>query len=158
MEPSPSNHEPDTCTDTWLASLSTCIDKACPVIASPEADISVTSDTLMQFAPKLAYPCEQSVLPGDSSSNDGVSLPLSVGDCATSPYLFQSFVGTSNGTIGPQYVLSIFSHAACQGSPQNMSLGVGEFIDGACKFMQGQSVQLTLNTSYNSMSANQGKL
>jgi len=112
----------------------------------------------MQFAPKLAYPCEQSVLPGDSTSESGVSIPLSLHDCATSPYPFQSFVGTSNGIIGPRYVLQIYTHAACQGNSQNMSLGVGEFVDGACKFVQGQSVQLTLNTSYASMSANQGKL
>ncbi|GAB7342443.1 hypothetical protein MBLNU457_g0650t1 [Dothideomycetes sp. NU457] len=91
----------------------------------------------MQFAPKLAYPCEQSVLPGDSRSNTG------------------SFVGWSTGIVGPRYVLQTFSQAACHGPTQNLTLGTGEFVDGACKFMQGRSVQLTFNPSYANMSENQ---
>lgn len=112
----------------------------------------------MQFAPKLAYPCEQSVLPGDSRSNSGVSLALSLGDCVTSPNPFQSFVAWSSGTVGPRYVLQTYSEASCHGTIQNLSLGTGDFVDGACKFMQGRSVKLTFNASYANMSDNQGKL
>jgi len=44
MEPFPQNHGPDTCTDAWLASLSACINKACPSNAHDAAPASTLSD------------------------------------------------------------------------------------------------------------------
>lgn len=54
-------------------------------------------------------------------------------------------------------MLQTYSKAACQGTTQNLSLDTGEFVDGECKFMQGQSVQLTFNASFANMSGNQGE-
>ena len=157
MEPFPANHEPDTCTDAWLASLSSCIDAACPPTAAVDNEDYNSDSALLQLAPKMTFPCEQSVLPGDANDDTGVSLPLTEGNCVTSPYPFQSFIGSSNGSDQNEYTLEVFSTKACAGQAQNLSVATGDFAGGACRFMPGQSVRLTLDQTSTNMSANAGE-
>jgi len=155
MEPFPGSHEPDTCTNGWLASLSVCINNACPYSPISTINDGADNNVSMYFAPKLEYPCEQAVLPGDYENS--VSLILTQGNCATSPFHFRSFVASANGTSGQMAILQVYNQTSCSGAAEDISLDLGSLSDGLCNFVEGQSVRLVEDSNFDGMSQNAGK-
>lgn len=148
------SHEPDTCTESWLSSLSGCVNSACPLTPTLFSTNVSSPSVTMSFAPKLQFSCQQSVLPGAANVPTGLSMQLQAGICADSPYQFDSFVPTMEAVGSDGCILEVFPELQCAGAPTTLSLARGDFTSGRCSFQQGNSVDLVCTGAQSHLSEN----
>ena len=72
-----------------------------------------------------------------------------------SPYLFQSFIPSTEGQDLPDFVLEIYQLPGCAGAVTNLSMGAGQLSDNECSFHGGNSVRFMMD-ALQSISDNAG--
>lgn len=151
------SHEPNTCSESWLASLTTCIDLACSTNpGSSTTNGDTTSNMTVEITPKILYSCQQSFAPGHMNDPPSPTLALQAGDCVNSPYDFQSFIPIIQGTILQGSSLVLYPDGNCTGTNHSLSISSGQVVNEECSFNRGRSVMLVVNGSAQSISDNEG--
>jgi hypothetical protein len=128
------------CADNALNTLTPCLATQCP---NPPATANLIASLDVSFTPKAEFSCQQAYGPVSADKgSSSVTLPLN-GTCATSPYVFKSFLplGVSRIRASNGCGVLTFSDEDCLGEPA--SSDISALSNGQCVFKGGRSARLT---------------
>ena len=131
------------CNSNNLLFLTSCALTNCKATSSISQQASQSS---MMFTPKLLYSCQQSLVPG-SYMPSAVLTMSGGGECATSPYDFQSFVTGGDaqtvgdiGRLNSMCSMSLYVGTECQGGVTKLDMRT--MSHEKCHFHTGRSARL----------------
>lgn len=121
------------CNAASLPALISCLDAQC-------ASNSALANFALTYAPKLEYPCQQSEVPGTHDDSPRLTI-TGLGQCASSPYDFRSFVADSGNesTISQLCRMKVYPKTDCVGDATTLKLDKPY---EQCIFQGGRSARL----------------